>query len=203
MNLATLKPAKGSRKTKHRVGRGQGSGWGKTAGKGSKGHQSRSGFSYGVSEGGQMPLHRRLPKFGFTPPSREEYRTVSLGQLNEWATNKKLVGDATLEALNKLGVSSKREHIKVLSDGELTVKLNVFAHAFSEAAKEKIEKAGGTATLAVRTLNEAKTMKEGDKPMEMSKALALPKKKLKRGVRKGETTEQSKARRAAKAKAAK
>lgn len=185
MNLSTLTPAKGSRKTRHRVGRGQGSGWGKTAGRGSKGHSSRSGFTYSVNEGGQMPLHRRLPKFGFKSPFKTEYRTVAVGQLEAWSQAGKLTQDVTLDALIKAGVLTKRQQVKVLGDGELTVKLNITAHSFSESAKEKIEKAGGTTTVVVRTLDEAQSMKGADKqPMDVATALATPKPKLKRGVKK-------------------
>jgi len=173
MNLSTLRPAVGSRKSRKRVGRGPGSGHGTTAGRGNKGHKARSGYTQSFKEGGQMPLFRRLPKFGFTKPNREEFETVSVGQLEAWVKKGKLTTDVTLEALVQVGVSAKRHRVKVLGDGELTTALNVTAHAFSASAKEKIEKAGGRITIAARTLEEAQRM-EKTKPLE--EALITPKK---------------------------
>ncbi len=175
MNLSTLKPAKGSRKTKKRVGRGPGSGNGTTAGAGNKGHQARSGYTSSFKEGGQMPIYRRLPKFGFTKPNAVEPRTVSVGQISEWLKKGKLVGnDVSLEALAKAGVSAKRNLVKILGDGDLTEAVTVTAHAFSESAKEKIEKAGGKIIIAERTLEEAAMMKS----LPPEKALVTPKKNL-------------------------
>lgn len=174
MNLHTLTPAKGSRKARKRVGRGPGSGNGTTAGRGTKGHKSRSGYTTKNFEGGQMPLYRQLPKFGFTPPNRKTVVGINVAQLEEWAKKGKIGTDVTLEAFNKLGVIGKSEYLKILGDGELTTKLNVTAHSFSESAKEKIEKAGGTITLAHRTIAEATLMKRVD----LATAVATPKKSV-------------------------
>ncbi len=173
MNLSTLRPAVGSRKSRKRVGRGPGSGNGTTAGRGNKGHKARSGYTSSFKEGGQMPLFRRLPKYGFNNPSREEFETVSVGQLDTWVKKGKLQSEVTLEALAKVGVSAKRRRVKILGDGELSVALTVTAHAFSASAKEKIEKAGGKVIVAARTLEEAKRM-EKTKPLQ--EALLMPKK---------------------------
>lgn len=175
MNLSTLRPAVGSRKSRKRVGRGPGSGNGTTAGRGNKGHKARSGYTSSFKEGGQMPLFRRLPKFGFNSPSREEFETVSVGQLDAWAKKGKLQSEVTLEALAKAGVSAKRRRVKILGDGELSVALTVTAHSFSASAKEKIEKAGGKVIVATRTLEEAKMM-EKTKPLQ--EALVTPKKSV-------------------------
>jgi len=172
MNLHTLTPAKGSRKPKKRVGRGPGSGNGTTAGRGTKGHKSRSGYTTKNFEGGQMPLYRQLPKFGFTPPNRKTVVGINVAQLEEWVKKGKLGADMPLEAFNKLGVIGKTEYLKILGEGELTAKLNVTAHAFSETAKEKIEKAGGSVTIAHRTIAEASTMKN----VEVATAVITPKK---------------------------
>jgi large subunit ribosomal protein L15 len=172
MNLHTLTPAKGSRKPKKRVGRGPGSGNGTTAGRGTKGHKSRSGYTTKNFEGGQMPLYRQLPKFGFTPPNRKTVVGINVAQLEEWVKKGKLGADMPLEAFNKLGVIGKTEYLKILGEGELTAKVNVTAHAFSETAKEKIEKAGGTVTIAHRTIAEASTMKN----VEVATAVITPKK---------------------------
>ncbi|MFN3385459.1 MAG: 50S ribosomal protein L15 [Candidatus Thermochlorobacter sp.] len=173
MNLSTLRPAVGSRKSRKRVGRGPGSGNGTTAGRGNKGHKARSGYTSSFKEGGQMPLFRRLPKYGFNNPSREEFETVSIGQLDTWVKKGKLQSEVTLEALAEVGVSAKRRRVKILGDGELSVALTVTAHAFSASAKEKIEKAGGKVIVAARTLEEAKMM-EKTKPLQ--EALLMPKK---------------------------
>jgi large subunit ribosomal protein L15 len=174
MNLHTLTPAKGSRKPKKRVGRGPGSGNGTTAGRGNKGHQARSGYTTKNFEGGQMPLYRQLPKFGFTPPNRKTVIGINVAQLEEWTKKGKIGADMPLDAFNKLGVISKTEYLKILGEGELTAKINVTAHAFSETAKEKIEKAGGSVTVAHRTVAEASTMKN----VEFSKAVSIPKKSV-------------------------
>jgi|YNPMSStandDraft_2_1061718.scaffolds.fasta_scaffold00284_12 large subunit ribosomal protein L15 len=174
MNLHTLTPAKGSRKAKKRVGRGPGSGNGTTAGRGTKGHKSRSGYTTKNFEGGQMPLYRQLPKFGFTPPNRKTVVGINVGQLEAWAKKGKIGMDMPLEAFNKLGVIGKTEYLKILGEGDLTTKLNVTAHAFSETAKEKIEKAGGSVTVAHRTIAEASTMKNVD----LATAVLTPKKSV-------------------------
>ena len=142
MQLNTIKPAEGAKHAKKRVGRGIGSGLGKTAGRGHKGQKSRSGGFHKVGfEGGQMPLQRRLPKRGFTSPFRKEYAVVNLGQLE--AFEKGSVIDA--EALVKAGLVGKiQDGVKILAKGELTKSLVVKAHKFSSAAKEKIVAAGGS-----------------------------------------------------------
>jgi len=145
MNLHSLKPAEGSVHNSKRVGRGQGSGKGGTAARGHKGAQSRSGYSQKLGfEGGQMPLQRRVPKFGFKNPGRKAYKAVNLDDILRVAeATKATVIDAELLASN--GLASKRDLIKVLGRGELTIKLEVKANAFSKTAVEAIEKAGGKA----------------------------------------------------------
>jgi large subunit ribosomal protein L15 len=170
MNLATLKPAKGARTSRKRVGRGPGSGLGTTAGRGNKGHQARSGYSSSKKEGGQMPIYRRLPKFGFTNPNRKPVRGINLSQIAALVKKGVLTETITLESLNKAGVIAKTDYFKVLGEGD-GVKLNITAHYFSEAAKEKLEKAGSKLTVAVRTLAEAGTMKS----VELAKAVVTPK----------------------------
>jgi large subunit ribosomal protein L15 len=147
--LSTLTPAKGSRRKTKRIGRGQGSGHGGTATKGHKGAKARSGHKFKLwFEGGQMPLTRRVPKFGFTPRNREEKQVVNLSTLEELVGKKRIEGVVTPEILYKAGaISKKTEPVKILGDGELKAKLQVSAHAFSKSAKTKIEAAGGTTTV--------------------------------------------------------
>jgi large subunit ribosomal protein L15 len=144
VGLHNLKPAKGSVRNRKRVGRGPGSGLGKTAGRGEKGQKSRSGFARKPGfEGGQMPLHRRVPKRGFSNyPFKKEFATVNLGRLEVFE-----VGTiVTPELLVKQGIVKQlRDGLKVLADGELTKALTVHAHRFSEKAKEKIAGLGGKA----------------------------------------------------------
>ncbi len=143
MELHDLRPAKGAKRARKRVGRGPGSGTGKTAGRGHKGQKSRSGYSrrYGF-EGGQMPLVRRIPKRGFTNIFRVEYQLVHLADLEEAFEDGARV---TLEALaEKRLVRAGKGPVKVLSDGDLAKKLTVQAHKFSRAARAKIEAAGGS-----------------------------------------------------------
>ena len=142
MKLHELSPAKGSKHSKKRVGRGPGSGLGKTAGKGEKGQKSRSGFSRQPGfEGGQMPLHRRLPKRGFTNIFKKEYAVVNAADLEQF-DNGATVDETTLR---KAGlVKGRNDGIKVLGNGKLTKKLTVHAAKFSESAKKQIEAAGGT-----------------------------------------------------------
>jgi large subunit ribosomal protein L15 len=141
MKLHELKPAEGSRKERKRLGRGIGSGQGKTAGKGHKGQNARSGGGVRLGfEGGQTPLYRRLPKRGFTNISRKEYAIVNLDTLNRFVDGT----EVTPELLIETGVvSSEKAGIKVLAKGTLEKKLTVKAHKFSSAAKEAIEAAGG------------------------------------------------------------
>ena len=146
MGLHNLKPAKGSVKNRKRVGRGPGSGLGKTAGRGEKGQKSRSGFSRKPGfEGGQMPLHRRLPKRGFTnAPFRKEFATVNLGRLEVFEAGTIV----TPELLVKLGLVKRLlDGLKVLADGQLTKALTVHAHRFSGKAQERIATLGGKAEL--------------------------------------------------------
>jgi large subunit ribosomal protein L15 len=140
--LANLHPPAGSRHRKVRVGRGMGSKLGKTAGAGNKGQQSRRGYSRRRGfEGGQMPLHRRMPKRGFHNPFGVSYSVVNLAELNVFPAGETV----TPELLRAHGfVRRAADPIKVLGDGELTTKLAIHAHAFSASAKEKITKAGGT-----------------------------------------------------------
>jgi large subunit ribosomal protein L15 len=142
MQLNEIKPAIGSNKNRKRIGRGTGSGHGKTATKGHKGQKARSGGSIKPGfEGGQMPMHRRLPKRGFTPLAKKDYALVNLGQLEIFEAGS--VVDA--EALLKSGlISGVRDGIKVLATGELTRALTVKAHKFSATAREKITAAGGS-----------------------------------------------------------
>ncbi|MBP5759017.1 MAG: 50S ribosomal protein L15 [Bacteroidales bacterium] len=144
MDLSNLKPAEGSTRTKKRLGRGQGSGWGGTSTRGHKGAKSRSGYSHKIGfEGGQMPLVRRVPKFGFNNRNRVEYRVINISDLEQLATSLN-VTDITIDVIRESGLASKNDRIKILGNGELTKKLNVTAHAFSKSAKEAIEKLSGT-----------------------------------------------------------
>ena len=145
MELSNLKPAKGSVKTKKRIGRGQGSGKGGTSTRGHKGQKSRSGYSKKVGfEGGQMPLQRRVPKFGFTNINRKEYKGVNLEVLQALAEKKKLK-EITLETMIESGLVQKNKLVKVLGGGELKSKLTIQAHAFSKTAVKAIEALEGTA----------------------------------------------------------
>ncbi len=145
MDLSNLTPAKGSVRNKKRIGRGVGSGKGRTSTRGHKGQKSRSGYSRRLGfEGGQMPLHRRLPKFGFINHSRVEYRPVNLHLLQTLATEKNL-SLIDFDVLRQHGILQKKDLVKILGDGELNVKIHVKAHAFSKSAQEAIEKAGGKA----------------------------------------------------------
>jgi len=138
MNLSDLGPAKGSRKKRKRVGRGPGSGHGKTSGKGNKGQKSRQGYSRRWDfEGGQMPLVRRVPKRGFTNIWKTEYAVVNLSQLSE------LEGEVTPQVLQERGLVRSGRKVKVLGDGEIGKALTVVADKFSRSAREKIEAAGG------------------------------------------------------------
>jgi large subunit ribosomal protein L15 len=145
MNLSNLKPAKGANRTKRRLGRGEGSGYGDTAGRGHKGAKSRSGYSKKRGfEGGQMPIQRRLPKFGFKNPNRVSFRGINLDVLEKVATDKK-IDTFSPEVFVENGLASKNDRIKILGRGELKSKINVTAHAFSVSAKEAIEGKGGEA----------------------------------------------------------
>lgn len=139
MKLHDLRPAKGSKRAKKRVGRGPGSGVGKTAGRGEKGQKSRSGYSQRPGfEGGQMPLIRRVPKRGFTNIFRTEYAVVNLGDLADFE------GEVSPDTLAAAGMMRRGRPLKVLGDGDVDRALSVKAHAFSASARAKIEAAGGT-----------------------------------------------------------
>lgn len=147
MELHNLKPAKGSIKSKKRtVGRGEGSKKGGTATRGHKGAKSRSGYSKKIGfEGGQQPLQRRVPKFGFTSPNRVEYNGVNIDTIESLVASKKLTSTVVKQDLMDNGLVQKNDLVKILGRGELTAKLNITANAFSVSAKAAIEKAGGTA----------------------------------------------------------
>ena len=146
LSLNKLHPAKGSTHKKKRVGRGPGSGLGKTAGRGEKGQKSRSGYSSKIGfEGGQMPLHRRLPKRGFTNIFKKHWIEVSLEALEKHFSAD---DEVTPEVLHNRGIIKKPKHdIVVLGNGEISKSLKVSAHRFTKSAREKIEKAGGAATV--------------------------------------------------------
>ena len=145
MNLSNLKPAEGSVKSQgKRVGRGQGSGKGATATRGHKGAKSRSGYSRKVGfEGGQMPLQRRVPKFGFTNINRKDYQGINLDTLQQLVDEKKIKSELDFETIVELRLGRKHELIKILGRGELKAKLKVSAHKFTATAKAAIEAAGG------------------------------------------------------------
>ena len=145
MSLNNLKPAKGSNKTSgKRLGRGQGSGKGGTSTKGHKGAQSRSGYSRKIGfEGGQMPLQRRIPKFGFKNINRIEYNTINLEDIQNLVDNKKIKKDLTFEKMVELRLARKRDLVKVLGRGKIDSPVNISAHKFSTSAEKMIEKAGG------------------------------------------------------------
>lgn len=146
MNLNSLKPANGSTKSRKRIGRGEGSGHGGTSTRGHKGAKSRSGYKSKIGfEGGQMPLQRRVPKFGFTNPNRVEYRGINLDALQKLVDGKKIKDSLGIQDLIENGMADKNDRIKILGRGELKAKLTVEAHAFSKSAAEAIEKAGGEA----------------------------------------------------------
>jgi len=145
MNLHSLKPAEGSVKKGKRIARGQGSGRGGTSTKGHKGAQSRTGYSRSVGfEGGQMPLQRRVPKFGFKNPTRVEYVGINLDRLQE-IVDKTKATEITTESLIASNVIKKNQIVKILGRGELTSKVDVKVNAFTKTAKAAIEKAGGSA----------------------------------------------------------
>ncbi len=144
MNLSNIKPAKGSIKKRKRVGRGEGSGHGGTSTRGHKGAKSRSGYSSKIGfEGGQMPLQRRVPKFGFTSPNRVEYKGVNLDTLQELVDKIKKNTIVPQDFIDN-GLANKKDLIKVLGRGELKAKVEVSAHKFSKSAQAAIEAAGGS-----------------------------------------------------------
>jgi large subunit ribosomal protein L15 len=146
MKLHNLNAPEPNLKTRKRVGRGEGSGLGQQSGRGHKGQKSISGYSYKRGfEGGQMPLQRRIPKFGFKNPFRVEYKAVNLDTLQKLIDDKAVSNTITTADLLNAGLVSKHDKVKVLGRGEITAKINVEVHAFSKSAVEKIEKAGGSA----------------------------------------------------------
>ncbi|MFR9649007.1 MAG: 50S ribosomal protein L15 [Rikenellaceae bacterium] len=156
MELNNLKPAKGSTHHQKRIGRGAGSGHGGTATRGHKGAQSRSGYSRKLGfEGGQMPLQRRLPKFGFTNINRVEYKAINLSTLEELAA-KRSIDVITTEVLISAGFAQSKDKVKILGNGTLSKALKVTSHAFSKSAVAAIEAAGGS----VETLCSGKKSKE-------------------------------------------
>lgn len=147
MDLSKLKPAEGSTRKRKRIGRGQGSGYGGTSTRGHKGQKSRSGYSRKAGfEGGQMPLQRRVPKFGFKNINRKEYKGINVSTLQELSDRKKLT-EITVETLIEAGLVQKESRVKILGNGELKNKLVVKAHAFSKSAKQAIEALEGTAEI--------------------------------------------------------
>ena len=146
MELNNLKPAKGSVKSGKRIGRGEGSGKGGTATRGHKGQKSRSGYSRKIGfEGGQMPLQRRVPKFGFKNINRKEYQGVNLDTLQQMVDDGKIKDTVSLAILMENGLVGKNDLVKILGRGELKAKLNISVHKFTASAKTAIEKAGGEA----------------------------------------------------------
>lgn len=146
MNLSNLKPAEGATKTRKRIGRGPGSGLGGTSTRGHKGAKSRSGYSrkFGF-EGGQMPIQRRLPKYGFNNINRVEYKPINLDVLQRLAETLKLT-KIDVQSLVDAGFISSKQLVKILGNGALTAKLEVEAHSFSKSAEAAIQAAGGTVT---------------------------------------------------------
>ena len=146
MQLNNLQPAKGSVKTSKRIGRGQGSGKGGTATRGHNGQKSRSGYSRKIGfEGGQMPLQRRVPKFGFTNINRKEYQGINLDRLQQLVNDGKIKDTVNIDVLIENRLARKNDLIKILGRGELKAKLNVSVHKYTATAKAAIEKAGGEA----------------------------------------------------------
>lgn len=146
MALNNLKPAEGSTKSRKRIGRGEGSGHGGTSTRGHKGAKSRSGYKKKVGfEGGQMPLQRRVPKFGFTNINRKEYQGINLEKLQALVDNGKITDTVNQDILVALGLVSKNDLVKILGTGELKAKLTITVHKFTATAKAAIEAAGGQA----------------------------------------------------------
>ncbi|MDC8106443.1 MULTISPECIES: 50S ribosomal protein L15 [Chryseobacterium] len=146
MNLNNIKPAAGSTFNSKRIGRGQGSGKGGTSTKGHKGQKSRAGYSQKIGfEGGQMPLQRRLPKFGFKNVNRKEYRAINLDSIQTLIENKSITGDITKEVLVANGLATKNEIVKIMGRGELKSAVSISADKFTKSAEELIAKAGGKA----------------------------------------------------------
>ena len=144
MDLSNLTPKKGSVKNKKRIARGEASGSGGTAGRGHKGQKSRSGYSKKIGfEGGQMPLQRRVPKFGFVSPNRKVFVPLNLGRIQKLVDEKKIKDKLDFKLMLKLGLANKGEKVKILSDGDFKSKLEIFAHQFSKSSKKIVEEKGG------------------------------------------------------------
>ena len=180
MDLSSLRPAKGAVKNKKRVGRGQGSGNGTTAGKGNKGQQARSGYKRPKIEGGQIPVYRRLPKFGFTPLNSKPVKTVNLSQLDMWIQEGLVDNEISVLDLKALLHASNADYFKILGNGELSSAVTITAHAFSKSAEEKIIAAGGKIIKAFRTLEEASKIRD----LSFEEALLKPKAPLVKRVKK-------------------
>ena len=143
MDLSNLKPSTGSVKNRKRIARGQASG-GSTAGRGHKGQKSRSGYSKKIGfEGGQMPLQRRVPKFGFFSPNKKVFCPLNLGRIQKLVDEKKIKDKLDFKLMLKLGLANKGEKVKILSDGDFKSKLEIFAHQFSKSSKKIVEEKGG------------------------------------------------------------
>ena len=150
MKLNNVKPAKGAVKSTKRIGRGQGSGHGGTSTRGHKGQKSRSGYTKKIGfEGGQMPLQRRVPKFGFKNLNRVEYKGVNLDTLSELVAAKKLK-EVTVADIKDNGLAGKHDLVKILGRGEFTAKVKVSAHAFTKTAQAGIESAGGSVEVVAK-----------------------------------------------------
>lgn len=148
MKLSNLRPALGSTKNKYRKGRGEGSGNAGTSGRGHKGAKSRSGYSKKIGfEGGQMPLQRRVPKFGFNSRNRKVYKTLNLDTIQKLIDEKRFSTDISKEDIVNAGFASKNDLIKILGRGELKSTVNITVDAFTKSAKEVIEKSGGSANI--------------------------------------------------------
>ncbi len=146
MNLNNIKPAAGSTFNSKRIGRGQGTGKGGTSTKGHKGQKARAGYSQKIGfEGGQMPLQRRLPKFGFKNVNRKEFRGINLDTIQTLIENKSITGDITREVMIENGLISKNELVKIMGRGELKSAVSISADKFTKSAEELISKAGGKA----------------------------------------------------------
>ena len=146
MNLNNLKPSTGSTFSTKRIGRGQGSGYGGTSTKGHKGQKARAGYSQKICfEGGQMPLQRRLPKFGFKNVNRKEFRAINLDTIQTLIDTKNITGEITREVLVENGLASKNELVKILGRGDLKSGISITADKFTKSAEEAINKAGGKA----------------------------------------------------------
>ena len=148
MNLNNIQPAKGSTHNSKRVGRGQGSGKGGTSTKGHKGQKSRSGYSEKIGfEGGQMPLQRRLPKFGFKNVNKKEYKGINLDTIQTLIENKNISGEITKDVLIANGLVSKNDLVKILGRGEIRTAISISADKFTKSAEELISKVGGNAII--------------------------------------------------------